>query len=60
MRLALRFGRHDVDRFMREMGSRQFMEWIEFLRLELSPPPKKVSEAEFRANFAGRVQKKRR
>lgn len=60
MRLAMRFGRPHVDGFMRELGSRQILEWAEFLRLERKPPAKLVSEKEFRANYAKRVKKTRR
>ena len=60
MRLAFRFGRHDVDRFMRQLGSRQLVEWVKFLEMEAKPPPPRiVSPADFRANYAKRVQKQR-
>lgn len=34
MRLALAFGRPDVDQFLSEMTARQFEEWLEFWRWE--------------------------
>jgi hypothetical protein len=60
MRLAMRFGRPDVDRFMRGLTSRQLAEWEQFLVLESQPDLKLVSEKEFRSNYAKRVVKKPR
>lgn len=60
MRLALRVGRLDVDRLMRELGARQLAEWEQFLVLELNPPPRMVSEAEFRKQFGARVRPKKK
>lgn len=60
MRLALRFGRHDVDRFMRELGARQFAEWTRLFALEADPSLRDDKPRKLREQLAHLVKKKRR